>query len=103
MTPPAGDTSAVVLTVSLLILAALCTAAFAWMTGRKSVAVTELETALEFFKGEAAVARELRRENAELTRQLEQVKKELSDVRGVALGLQRKVDALEAKIGEGRA
>ena len=89
-----------VLTVSLLILAALATAAFAWMTGRKSVAVTELETALEFFKGEAETARELRRENHELNETVARLEKELGDVRQVALGLRREIDALKRQIGE---
>lgn len=103
MTAPTGGTSAVLYAVAFLIFAALATAGFGWMTGRKSVAVSELETALEFFKGEAEMARELRRENHECAKNLERLEKELADVRTVALGLQRKVDALEAQIGDSRA
>lgn len=100
---PQGDTSTVLFAVGLLICGALATAVFGWFTSRKSVAIVEMEAALESMRIEAQEARELRRENVTLRRELEQVKKELSDVRGVALGLQREVDALKAQIGDSHA
>lgn len=99
MTPPGDGVTPVLFAVGLLIAGALATAVFGWMTSRKSVAITELETALEYMRGEAAQARELRTENWALTEQVEQLKKELSDVRSVALGLQRQVTELQQQMG----
>ncbi len=92
--------------VGLLVAGGLVSAGFAWLTGRRSVALNELDTALEFFKGEAEEARKLRTENRLLDERIDKLTEELTTVRSALAHVERekndlkdRVDVLESQRG----